>query len=615
MALVYFPTHVIGRKSRFASALIVATMALTQSQEVVKFKFEEFKKLHFPTLTNGLAFMQYATSLALQQYQLSEPDIQAGITEGPDDGGIDGFHIIVNQTEAVSPATAGLSRLKTPPGGVAKNVPFDIVVVQSKSTMDGALDGKALQELHGSLNRILANESLDDLRAYPLNEKVVGQVDAYRRYRTKLVSLDPIRSFTVYLMQPIADTKLTKPDRRRAADLKKMIESHLGSTTKVAVELLSADGIEKLRNAPRDVEGILKFASNPMDEKHGKSSALLGLVSIGDLLSFVRRGKTAVLRDEFFTTNVREFAGSATPVNAAIRKTLSNDTDTAFWWMNNGVTIIVDRVAYQSDNSYLLVNPQIVNGLQTTNVIHEAANDKVITAKRRKESLLVRVISEMDPKLRESVIQGTNNQTQVNSVQLYANDERQLDIETFLETKGWFYERRRWQYRNRKVSRSRIRSILELAQVIIAAVLLEPETARARPRDRLKTEAGYKRVFTDSVDMSIYTDLLDMQLEVEKYLASPAALIISNDPTNDRFFVLAGAALRLSGVKVRDDYTPTVLNSRLRVPTPALLGEVHERLYKLVGPETDKKKLDKAFKGAALRDKLIAEILAWNATQ
>lgn len=587
-------------------------MAYTHSQEVVKFKFEEFKKLHFPALSNGLAFMQYATSLALQRYQLSEADIQAGVTDGPDDGGIDGFHIIVNQTEAVSPNTPGLSRTKLAPKGVAKNVPFDIVIVQSKSTMDGSLDGKAIQELYGSLNRILSNEKLENLRSYPLNEKVIGQVDAYRRYRSKLVSLDPIRSFTVFLMQPIANTKLTQPDKRRGNDLKKMIESHLGTTTKVAVELLTADGIEKLRNAPRDVEGILKFASNPLDEKHGKSSALLGLVPVGDLLRFVRRGKTAVLRDEFFTTNVREFAGSATPVNAAIRNTLSTNSDNAFWWMNNGITIIVDRASFQSDSSYLLVNPQIVNGLQTTNVIHEAANDAVITPKRRKESLLVRVISEMNPQLRESVIQGTNNQTQVNSVQLYANDERQLEIESFLETKGWFYERRRWQYRNLKVSRSRIRSILELAQVIIAAVLLEPETARARPRDRLKTETGYRRVFPGNADMSVYTTLLEIQVQVEKYMATPAALAISQDPTNDRFYLLAGTALRQSGVKTKDDYTPVVMKTRIKVPTLSQLEEVHNRLYKLVGPNSDKKERDKLFKGSALKDKLVNDILDWN---
>lgn len=587
-------------------------MALTQTQEVVLFKFGEFKNLHFPGLSDGLAFMQYATSLALQRFQLSEADVQAGVTEDKDDGGIDGFHIIVNNTESISPTTPGLSRTGTAPTGVAKGVPFDIVVVQSKSTMDGALDGKALQELHGSLNRILGKESIESLRTYPLNEKVLGQVDSYRRYRSKLVSVDPIRSFTVYLLQPIAEAKLTGPDRRRATDLRKMIEGHLGKTTKVSVELLSADGIEALRNAPRDVDGVLKFASQPLDEKHGKSSALLGLVAIGDLLGFVRRGKTTVLREEFFTTNVREFAGSTTPVNAAIRHTLGNDTETAFWWMNNGVTIIVDRASYQSDNSWLLVNPQIVNGLQTTNVIHEAANDKVITTRRRKESLLVRVISEMDPKLRESVIQGTNNQTQVNSVQLYANDTRQLDIETFLETQGWFYERRRWQFRNRKVSRSRIRSILELAQVIIAAVMLEPDTARARPKDRLKTEVGYKKVFADDVPLSLYGTLLDVHAEIEKYLITPGAIAISSDPTNDRYFMLAATALRLAGVKNKEDLTVAVLSSRLTVPSAVLLGEVHERLYKLVGAHPDKKARDRAFKSAKLRDQLIDEVLTWN---
>lgn len=587
-----------------------AGMVLTQSQEVINFKFEEFWHLHFPKLSRGLAFMQFATALALQEFQLTDADIQAGVTEGKHDGGIDGFHIVVNRTEAVSAATAGLARPGTPPSGVPKNVPFDVVVVQSKSTMDGGLDGLALQELHGSLDRILGEQALPALKQYPLNDKVLGQVDAFRRYRSKLVSLDPIRSFTVYLMQPIAEAKLTQPDRRRAGDLRRMIERHLGPTTKVRVELLSADGMERLRSTPQDVEGVLRFASQPLDEKHGKSSALLGLVTIGDLLTFVRRGKTPVLRDEFFTTNVREFAGSSTPVNSAIRHTLSTNTDSAFWWMNNGLTIIVDKASFQSDRSWLLVNPQIVNGLQTTNVIHEASLESGLTAKRRKESVLVRVISELDPALRESVIQGTNNQTLVNSVQLYANDARQLQIEAFLETKQWYYERRRWQYRNRGVPKSRIRSILELAQVIIAVVLLEPDMARARPRDRIKGEARYRRVFSEDVDMSVYARLLDAQSAVEDYLASDTALKISNDPTNDRFFVLAGAMLTISGVKSRDEFTPAVVQAHVRTPTASELETVHRELYTLVAAEADKKQRDKQFKSAALRDAYIARLLA-----
>lgn len=587
-------------------------MKMTHTQDIVKFKFNEFKKLHFPKLTDGLAFMQFTTSLALQQFQLTESDIQSGVTEGQDDGGIDGFHIVVNRTESISPSTRGLTRTSTPPPGTAKGVPFDIVVVQSKSTFDGALDGKALQELHGSLNRILGGASLRELAEYPLNSEVLGQVEAYRRYRSKLVSVDPVRTFTVYVMQPIAKSKVTGPDKRRANDLRKMIESHLGPTTKVKVEILSADEIESLRNSKTDVDGILRFTQQPHNKKHRKSQALLGLVSVNDFLHFVRRGKTGVLRDEFFTTNVREFAGSSTPVNAAIRGTLSNDSETAFWWINNGITIIVDRLAYQSDESWLLENPQIVNGLQTTHVIHEAANESAITNRRLKEGVLVRVISELDPALRESIIQGTNNQTQVNQVQLYANDPMQVEIETFLETKGWFYERRRWQFRNRKVSRSRISSILDLAQVVIAAAMLEPDTARARPRDRLKTEAGYRKVFSDSGPMSLYASLLDALEAVESYLKTDAALAISNDPTNDRFYLLAGAALRISGVKERDKYSRLILDSHKRVPSNALLESVHKKLYARIDPSAEKKERDKLFKGAALREQLIDDMLAWN---
>ena len=75
--------------------------------------------------------------------------------------------------------------------------------------MDGALDGTALQQFYGPLNRILLNGKLENLRVDPLNQKIIGQDDSHRRSRSKLISLDPIRSFTVFLMQPIARIKLT----------------------------------------------------------------------------------------------------------------------------------------------------------------------------------------------------------------------------------------------------------------------------------------------------------------------------------------------------------------------------------------------------------------------
>lgn len=587
-------------------------MTLTQSQEVVAFKAREFKKQHFPAATDGIAFMQYATHLALREFQLSEADIQAGVMEGKDDGGIDGFHIIVNKTEAVAETTRGL-RSSGAPAGVPRQVPFDIVVVQSKSSTDG-LDALAIPKLHEVLDLVLGGASREKLRNYPLHDKLVSHIEAYRSYRRKLISLDPIRSFTVYVMQPVTEAKLTGPAKRGAAALSKMIEGHLGSTTRVHVELLGADGIERLRTTTRDIEGILKFSKQPLSETHGKSEAWLGLVTVKDLLDFIRRGKTKVLRDEFFTTNVRDFAGSSVAINSAIRTTLSNNTPTAFWWMNNGITVIVDKATYQSDDSYLLANPQIVNGLQTSNVIHEASAEGVITPARLKQGVLVRVISELDPKVRESIIVGTNNQAPVTSVQLYANDSLQLQLETFLESKGWFYERRRWQFRGRQVPRSRIRSILELAQTVIAGLLLEPDTARARPRDRLAKKADYEKVFDPATPFSLYVSLLDLEAAVELYLKSSEAKAISDDPTNDRFYLLTGVALRQTRVMKAADVQAKVLANKLTVPDSALLETVHKRLYSLVGVQPDKKAADKLFKGTALRSALVADILAWNAS-
>jgi hypothetical protein len=130
-------------------------------------------------------------------------------------------------------------------------------------------------------------------------------------------------------------------------------------------------------------------------------------------------------------------------------------------------------------DGWVLTNPRIVNGLQTSNVIHLNASADAITKKRLAQSLLVRVIKEPDPVVREAVIIGTNNQTTVSSLQLHANDPSQIRLERYLRSKGWYYERRRYQYRGTGLPASRIRSLTELAQAVIAVHLLAPDIARA----------------------------------------------------------------------------------------------------------------------------------------
>lgn len=586
-------------------------MSGNATQDIIEFQFEAFHKTHFPKLSRGDAFMQFTARIALNQHRLDESDIASGIVDGKYDGGIDTFHIIANRTESITKDTRGLTTTTAPPQH-SKGVPFDVVIVQSKSEASG-WDEKAIWKLRETIELFLdPKNSIQRLREEPLNERVLDQVNTLRRYQKKLISLDPVRTFTVYVMSPAAEGAITKPMRQSALALQKSIASTVPSTTKVVVEIIGAEGLEKLRTRNSDVDGVLGFAQRPVGVTHGKSQAWLGLVSIKQYLAFIQRPGTTVLREEFFSTNVRDFAGVKSTVNSAILRSLNNDSSTSFWWMNNGITILADGAADQTDDNWLLTNPQIVNGLQTSNVIHEASIAKSITSKRLKESVLVRVIREQDPDVREAIIIGTNNQATVNAIQLYANDEFQVKLETYLESQGWHYERRRWQFRTSSKPASKVRTILEAAQATIAIYLARPDTARARPRDILRTAAGYKTVFFDSAPLEFYAKSLDIMEAVESYLKTPSALAISDDPLNDRYYIASGTVLRMLDSKDLKSHDPMRSVGQLKTPDAKLLGEVHARLYATVSATADKKSRDTLFKNRTFRENFLADIVRWN---
>lgn len=584
-------------------------MALNPTQEIVEFHFNDFHKKHFPALSRGDAFTQFCARLSLKPFKLSEDEIQSGIVDGKFDGGLDTFHIVVNRTEAITADTRGLTTSQ-PPKGLQLGVPFDVVILQAKS--DESWDQQALWKLQETIEKLLDPKlTLKALYDTPLNDAVVNQVDALRRIEKKLVRLNPVRSFHVYLVSNAAEGGLHKHLKNTRDALEKTVKGRMPHNTDVQVRLIGAEGLDELIRAEADFDGLVKFSKPPIRETRGTSQAFLGLVTVKQYLEFLRRGKTDVLRDEFFSVNVRDFAGSRNAVNAAIRKTLSEDSKTAFWWMNNGITILADGASEPANDSWLLKNPQIVNGLQTSHVIHEADLDKVITKKRLQETILIRVVTEKDPGIRESIITGTNNQTNVGSLQLYANDEIQRRLETYLLSRGWYYERRRWQYRGTGTPASQIRNINELAQSVIAIHLLRPDTARARPRDILGKKSGYESIFTTDAPEPLYSKALDLMATVESYLRTPDAQAISDDPTNDRYYIASGYIVKSLGLKNINTFSAwaSIYNIDAKPPVKAL-EEIHTVLYSLVGTVKDAKSKDSLFKGSVLKDKLFTSLVS-----
>ncbi|MCF3940691.1 AIPR family protein [Gordonia tangerina] len=573
-------------------------MADSPDQVIAMGNFAEFKTDNYPKLSDDDAFERFASSLLLRKYGADPADIERGLVSGNNDGGIDGIFLFLNRSESVHSDSLRLSRRKNALSGLQTGVALDVVIVQTKK--EKSWDTNVFPKIESTLKAIFDDkQTAADLRAFPLNDDVIERAMTWRKLRAKLTMLVPVVHFHAYYASLAKQANVDSYMTTKANQLGTWLRANLptGSTTTVAY-LGDAELVTRLRDSS---DYLAKLVVTKPPVREGK--ALVGLVSVKDYLSFIRYEKSTTIREEMFAANVRDYAGSNVRVNDAIGRTLANDSESLFWWLNNGITVIADKANNPLELEWVLTNPLIVNGLQTSHVIHEQAIAEAITKKRLRQSILVRVITESDPEVREAIIGGTNNQTAIASLQLHANEEKQLRIEEFLRPHGWYYERRRYQYRGVKVPASRIRNMTELGQAVMAIRLLQPDTARARPATLLGTDTGWKRVFDPAESEELYLKALVVLDAVDDYLRSAAAKAIADDSTNARFYLASGYVLEASGVKKLDDFVKTPSVMLKDKPTPSLLAGLHKLLNEEVQKLDDgKTALDRIFKGKDLKD-------------
>ena len=572
--------------------------------------FEDYRCANYPKLSDDDAFELYATHLVTQANGVPAEVVRKSIVGETNDGGIDGFLILLNRTELVDSGSVRLTTRKSSLSGLQKGVPLDIVVVQAKNSPKW--DSEALPKLRDVLQVMMDDKkSIQKLREFPLNEDVIEVAQTLRRLQRKLVPLTPNVTFRVHYVCFAKDKELDAYRVTKRRLLEQWLKDRLPQRTKVVVEYVGAERINDLDAQSADFDVPLQFSKQPV--RDGK--ALVGLVKVRDYAKFLKRPKSDAIRDELFAVNVRDFAGATARVNAAIRHTLESDDNSAFWWLNNGITIIADEMSDPTETRWVLTNPLIVNGLQTSNMIHMNAVAGKITRKRLLQGLLVRVIKEPDPVVREAVITGTNNQTTVNSLQLHANDPFQIRLERFLRSRGWYYERRRYQYRGAGVPAAKVRSLTELAQSVMAVHLLAPDTARARPATQLSTGAGFDRVFSDALPEALFEKSLVLMESVESYLRTADARSRPDTATNARFYLASGHVIRSLGLKTLKDFSAAKSLKQIKpTPTHAQLSGIHSVLDSAVQSLDDGKTArDRIFKGTELKTRFFDELLMINA--
>lgn len=181
--------------------------------------------------------------------------------------------------------------------------------------------------------------------------------------------------------------------------------------------------------------------------------------------------------DTLFEDNIRLYLGEANEINRNILSTALSEKNSQFWYLNNGITIVCDRMDYQPRSAspkVRMINPQIVNGGQTSHALFEAARFDLTRIYDVK--LLLRVIETGDRAFTNSVAEATNSQTPIRSRDIRSNDSTQIRMENALVGHGYFYERKNDQHIDQPAE-SRIDAV-KLGQIILAYVLREPDRAK-----------------------------------------------------------------------------------------------------------------------------------------
>lgn len=248
-----------------------------------------------------------------------------------------------------------------------------------------------------------------------------------------------------------------------------------------ADELVAA--LNEIEKRKRQIDAVIPIrydTNNPSLIKY-HAAGMKGLVctaSAADIADLVAGDTTGTV----FDLNVRRFLGEKKAVNADILRTCTSADEAAlFWFLNNGVTVICDSfdaVTDPDDPHVQLKNMQIINGCQTASALALARSRGDLQGSSR---ILLRIYQTEDLEVVNRIVLSTNNQNQVSTRDLRANDAVQRDMEQMFAAKGYHYERKVRQYAGvPNVDPAKIVTNEGVAQAYLALVMKRPSDARRR---------------------------------------------------------------------------------------------------------------------------------------
>jgi AIPR protein len=246
---------------------------------------------------------------------------------------------------------------------------------------------------------------------------------------------------------------------------------------------LGVKEIQRLyRKIDADLEATFRFPKNVTFSYEGEkvTSAYFGLVEIGEYMNLLVDEETSGVKN-VFEDNIRDYLGTQNnEVNKNMQNRLQSDEAQLFGILNNGITIVTDEIRPVGEK-FNIINYQIVNGCQTSNVIFDNYRD----LKEKNISIPLKIIATKDEKTKNEIVKATNSQTGLKPEQLDALNNFHKMLEEFYNSKSiiaensnmdisLYYERRSNQYRNSPFPQTKIINIPKQIKTVTSMFLDNP---------------------------------------------------------------------------------------------------------------------------------------------
>lgn len=503
-------------------------------------------------------FEFFSASQILKNQGLSDDEVDNGIVGKGLDGGCDSIYLFLNNLLITPDVVEHIS--------APKDSILEMIIIQSKKTTSFGEDAvMKWKTISGNLLD-LSKTTTDFTARY--NADVLEAFTTFRDTYTRLITSRVKLKFRLYYATLASE--LHPNVIQQAEELKDTIKG-LFPNAVVEVTFVDSDTLFDMYNAVIENRVNLKFADIPISPNQKNYIALVDLKSY---FNFIVNDEGDV-RKSFFDSNVRDYQGKNN-VNSSISETLHRADDNDFWWLNNGVTVLASEATLVNNRELQIVNPEIVNGLQTSMEIYNYFSENREALESEKRSILLRIIVPDNEESRDQIIFATNNQTNIPKATLRVTDPIHLQIEMYFKSRGLFYDRRKNYYKNQGRKPAEIVGVSFLAQCLITIFLKKPDYARARPSTLLNDEKTYNELYKKNNDLEVFYRVALLGKKIQKTVRSGSDYS-SAEKSDILYYVLYAVIANVLGKK---NITPVdIKNLDMDSVTDTLIEDIRNRVY------------------------------------